>query len=670
MTSPGAPLRYSVVLPVFNEGPNIGDFCRKATAELPAGYELLVCYDFEADDTLPALAALPAEDKPPLTRLVRNDLGRGVRYAIEAGMRSAAAPVVVVMMADLSDDFSKVEKMVSQIEAGADVVCASRYMRGGRQIGGPRLKGLMSRTAGLMLYWLAGLPTHDPTNSFKAYRREFLSRTPIQSTVGFSLGLELTVKAHFAGGHVAEVPATWLDRTAGQSRFRLWAWLPHYLRWFFWALWHSWLGPMHRSIRTMWGLLAAGLLIRLALAAVSIGTNDALTFGEFGKEVRLFGVLGTYRVDPWFNHPPLVGCWAAVVLKLIGAPELRPWAAFSQDVNWAFSFIFKLPVIAADGLGCWLLWMRWRPHLGAGRAAAIAAAFSWSLVSILVSGFHGNTDPVYVALALAAVWLMEDRRAFFWSGLALAAAINVKIIPVLLLPALLLSCRSRQQTRAFCGGVAIGLAPFVPPVCLAFPEFCRNVLSYNPGANAWGIEALPLLASRVPHLADLARHVMDGFHSCGRFLMLGLILAWAAAACRWRRWDRYEVAAVTFALFLVFTPGFGVQYAVAPGLLLFAARPGLALSYALAAGALLLEVYYTRWVPHQIPIRSLLIGSLSPAQALLGLPAWGILVYFLATTVLRSERRTTDTERASGDWISTDQPSPLSAPISSERCFS
>ncbi len=146
------------------------------------------------------------------------------------------APVVVVMMADLSDDFPKVLPMVSRTEAGAAVVCGSRYMRGGQQIGGPLLKRILSRGAGLSLYWLAGLPTHDATNSFKAYRRDFLEATPIESTAGFSLGLELTVKAHFQGRRVEEIPAVWQDRSAGQSRFRLWKWLPLYLRWYFWAL--------------------------------------------------------------------------------------------------------------------------------------------------------------------------------------------------------------------------------------------------------------------------------------------------------------------------------------------------------------------------------------------------------------------------------------------------
>lgn len=244
--------RYSVVVPVYDEAANISPFCHRATAELPPDFELLVCYDREGDSTLSALTALPADEKPARLRLVRNDLGPGVRWAIEAGMRAAQAPVVLVSMVDQSDDYRIVEAMLRRAEAGTAVVCASRYMPGGRQIGGPFLKGLLSRLAGLSLHRLAGLPTRDPTNSFKAYRRDFLAATPIESRAGFCLALELTVKAHFGGWRVEELPAIWRDRAAGKSRFRILAWLPSYLRWYLWALRRRWLGPRAgrpRSIR-------------------------------------------------------------------------------------------------------------------------------------------------------------------------------------------------------------------------------------------------------------------------------------------------------------------------------------------------------------------------------------------------------------------------------------
>lgn len=227
-----APPRYSVVVPVYNEADNIRPLLLALREQLPTGFEAMIVYDFDEDSTLPAIEKTPPHEKPDRLRLVRNDLGPGVRNAIEKGLRSAEGPIVLVTMADLSDDYSCVEDMLRHAEEGADVVSASRYMKGGKQIGGPFLKGLLSRTAGLTLHWFAGLPTHDPTNSFRAYRKDFLDRTTIESNAGFALGLELTVKAHITGGRVAEVPAVWRDRSAGESRFRILAWLPEYLRWY------------------------------------------------------------------------------------------------------------------------------------------------------------------------------------------------------------------------------------------------------------------------------------------------------------------------------------------------------------------------------------------------------------------------------------------------------
>src|SRR5262245_54807895 len=111
-----APLRYSVVVPVFNEAENISAFCAQAVDILPPGYELLVCFDREDDNTLPALASIAETRKPSRIRLVHNRLGPGVRYAIEAGMRSADAPVVVVTMVDMSDDWRSVPEMLERAE--------------------------------------------------------------------------------------------------------------------------------------------------------------------------------------------------------------------------------------------------------------------------------------------------------------------------------------------------------------------------------------------------------------------------------------------------------------------------------------------------------------------------------------------------------------------------
>jgi glycosyltransferase involved in cell wall biosynthesis len=215
---------------VYNEGEAVEPVLRALDAAVKTPHELVVVYDFDGDTTVPVIARLAGEI--PSLRGLRNDLGRGVLNAMKAGIAGTSAPYVLISMADGSDDPHAVDRMVALATAGADVVSAARYMKGGRQIGGPPLKRLMSRAAGLSLHWFARVPTHDPTNNFKLYSRQFLEATTIESTAGFELALELTVKATLAHRKVAEIPTTWRDRTAGQSNFKLRKWLPHYLHWY------------------------------------------------------------------------------------------------------------------------------------------------------------------------------------------------------------------------------------------------------------------------------------------------------------------------------------------------------------------------------------------------------------------------------------------------------
>lgn len=224
-----------VIVPVYNEGANIADALAELYATVTRPKRVLIVYDFDEDDTVPVVRELTR--RYPGLELVRNTLGPGVINAIRAGVEAARSDVVIVSMADLSDDLRVVDDMVRLIrDDGYDIVCASRYMRGGRQIGGPILKRTLSRAAGVSLCWFGGLPTHDATNAFRAYRLSVLREIPIESSGGFEYTLEVTVKAHVAGYRITETPSTWRDRTAGQSRFRLMKWLPHYLKWYVYAL--------------------------------------------------------------------------------------------------------------------------------------------------------------------------------------------------------------------------------------------------------------------------------------------------------------------------------------------------------------------------------------------------------------------------------------------------
>jgi dolichol-phosphate mannosyltransferase len=225
----------SVVIPVRDEAENVRPLFMAIATNIPSNAEVLIVYDSDDDPTLGEVRActtlIPGE-----TVLVKNDLGRGPANALRAGFNASRGKAIVVVMADLSDELALVRPMASRIAAGDDVVCGSRYMRGGRQIGGPPLKRLLSRIGGISLSLLTGLPTQDPTNAFKMYRASCLRSLQIESRDGFEISLEIVVKAWEAGAIVSQLPATWTDRTAGASKFRLWKWLPKYLHWYLYAL--------------------------------------------------------------------------------------------------------------------------------------------------------------------------------------------------------------------------------------------------------------------------------------------------------------------------------------------------------------------------------------------------------------------------------------------------
>ena len=228
-------MTFSIAIPVYNEGENIATTLDGIFGVVQGNYRVLLVYDTPGDTTLPTARRCQLRYGERL-QLVRNRYGRGALNAIRTGLEVAEGEAVIVSMADLSDPPEVMNEMVAAAEREqADIVCASRYMRGGRQIGGPRFKGFLSHTAGLLLCWFARLPTHDPTNSFKLYRKSFLKEVRIDSTGGFELGIELVVKARALGRRIVEVPTVWRDRVAGTSNFKLWKWLPNYLHWFFYA---------------------------------------------------------------------------------------------------------------------------------------------------------------------------------------------------------------------------------------------------------------------------------------------------------------------------------------------------------------------------------------------------------------------------------------------------
>jgi glycosyltransferase involved in cell wall biosynthesis len=222
--------RVSVVVTAREEGEAITDVLARITEAVRLPCEVLVVCDSPEDTTVPWVKKYAEVDDR--VRLVLNTIGPGPARAIRAGFAAANADVVAVTMADGCDDPEQIDQLTRLVERGVVVAAASRYSKGGQQVGGPLLKGLMSRLAGASLRVLARVGTWDPTNSFKAYDRRFVEEVGIHSDKGFEVGLELVAKARRLRRPVAELPTIWLDRTFGTSHFKIAKWLPSYLRWY------------------------------------------------------------------------------------------------------------------------------------------------------------------------------------------------------------------------------------------------------------------------------------------------------------------------------------------------------------------------------------------------------------------------------------------------------
>jgi len=228
--------RVSVIITAYNEGDEIVACLDRVLEGIKLPAEVLVVYDSPDDST-----AGPAEryaERDPRVVPTLNTYGRGPARAIRFGVDRAQADVIVVTMADGCDDPQQIDQLARLVERGVVVAAASRYMRGGQQIGGPLVKSALSRLAGQSLHWFARVGTRDATNSFKAYSTAFVRAVGIESDSGFEVGLELVAKAKRLGLPIAEIPTIWLDRSfasVGVSNFKLAQWLPKYLRWYLFA---------------------------------------------------------------------------------------------------------------------------------------------------------------------------------------------------------------------------------------------------------------------------------------------------------------------------------------------------------------------------------------------------------------------------------------------------
>lgn len=215
-------MTLSVVIPAHNEEGNIRatvESLRQVLVREDIPYELVLVNDNSTDGTDAVLAALARED--PRVTVVRRTPPRGFGRAVRAGLEQAGGDVIVLCMADQSDNPEDVARYYRKIEEGYDCVYGSRFIRGSRCSNYPRVKLIANRLVNRMLQLLFWTRFNDLTNSFKAYRATVIRDIWPLKACHFNITIELSLNALIRDYTIAQVPISWQGRTWGSSSLHL-----------------------------------------------------------------------------------------------------------------------------------------------------------------------------------------------------------------------------------------------------------------------------------------------------------------------------------------------------------------------------------------------------------------------------------------------------------------
>ncbi len=300
--------------------------------------------------------------------------------------------------------------------------------------------------------------------------------------------------------------------------------------------------PRHWQVTIAVAALFA-LASKLLLALNTYGTNDVYAWERFARWSGLFGS-GLYSIDPAFNHPP----------SMIHVLRGMTWLASITGV--AFPFWLRLPAILADTASLWVVSriLAARLHEPTVRWGLLLLAISPTL--ILISGFHGNTDPVVIFFLLLAVWFTNQHDRDWAAGAAFGAAMCIKVLPLAVLPILFFYRPGLRRRAIFLGAAGLVMLACWSPYLFRDPlPIFHQVIGYQSIYGHWGLTWL------VCHIASFPDSWHDAFQHYGAYAVLGIITA--AAFLINRRDARptlYTQTGAAFFFFLAAANGFGVQY--------------------------------------------------------------------------------------------------------------
>ena len=313
-----------------------------------------------------------------------------------------------------------------------------------------------------------------------------------------------------------------------------------------------------RDLRTaiIVSLALIAMTLKLAIAYNTIGTNDAVIFYGFAKVLNEHGLEWTYAHSRFFNHPPLT----AYFLRGIFLLTETKWC---QDIGIHFPFLLRLPGIIADFFVVLIL-LQFR-KIDIRIPTWALALFALSPVSLMVTGFHGNTDPVMTLFLVCAVWMcLRDQPLL--AGLFFALGCQIKIVPLLFLPAFVFYWWSQNRIYSFLLTGALTTLTLWSQPLLNFPAlFTKNVLAYGSYWGLWGITYLVRLTgssqfSRLSFFDLEPAQIL--IMTILKMIVMGAAvwIGWRNRCARGRAW--VESLGWTWLIFFTFAPGACPQYLI------------------------------------------------------------------------------------------------------------
>jgi hypothetical protein len=320
--------------------------------------------------------------------------------------------------------------------------------------------------------------------------------------------------------------------------------------------------------------------IKLHFALTTFGSTDVAYWSEFKDYIVQNGTVSIYQHYWHYNHPPMMSGLLWLLAPLV------PYAPNG------FPFLIRLPAILSDVVTGLLLYDLGSRAWGPRRGLWAALLFWASPVSIMVSGYHGNTDPVFMMLILLAARQALRGKPAWHVGALLGLACNVKLVPVVTVPLFFFWLPTRREKAWFATGMlALLLLGYGYHLTHCFAAMRKNVFDYPSDARSWGLPGFHFLLGLRSQGWALAALMRKPF-----LILLAIIGVGFGRRANQLPPERRPATLLLglgwiFLVFLILTPGFGVQYlswlnVVFP----FLGLAGM-LGYNLVAGTYLYNVY-------------------------------------------------------------------------------